>query len=197
MILSMAYSISSCVRLIRRTIACIGLYGITITPGIAFEVGEVPALGEPLEQHERAAKPHFIFPNGAGLPAGHGDVKTGAQLYLQHCLLCHGANGRGGSGEELSGGLADLQRDPPDQTIGTYWPFATTLFDFIRRAMPMHIPGSLSDNQAYALTAYLLFENGILSEDAVLDADALKQVKMPNRDGFIWIDVDSDGNLKR
>ena len=162
---------------------------------LAFDTGEVPSLGTPVDESKIAARNTLVFPDGTGLPEGRGNVETGSRLYVQHCLLCHGPNGRGGSGEELSGGIADLTRDPPDQTIGTYWPFATTLFDFIRRAMPMHLPGALSNDDAYALTAYLLNENGILPGDAWLDAESLKNVRMPNRDGFIWIDVDADGKL--
>ena len=162
---------------------------------LAFDKGQVPPLGISIDEQAIAARDTLVFPDGTGLPPGSGNVETGAVLYTQHCSLCHGPNGRGGSGEELSGGIADLTRDPPDQTIGTYWPFATTLFDFIRRAMPMHIPGSLSNDESYALTAYLLYENAILPADATLDAKAIKNITMPNSDGFMWIDVDKDGHL--
>ncbi|MGR8949019.1 MAG: c-type cytochrome [Gammaproteobacteria bacterium] len=170
------------------------LTGTTIT--FAFELGTPPRLGAPVSAADSAARDNLVFPDGSGLPAGTGNVEQGANLFVQQCVLCHGPNGRGGSAEELSGGIADLTRDPPDQTIGTYWPHATTLFDFIRRAMPMHIPGSLTNEQCYALTAYLLYENGILGEDAELNAERLKNIKMPNRGGFIWIDVDKDGHLR-
>ena len=162
----------------------------------AFDKAEPPKLGVPVAATEAVARDSLVFPDGSGLPPGSGSVNAGATLFIQQCLLCHGPNGRGGSGEELSGGLADLTRDPPDQTIGTYWPHATTLFDFIRRAMPMHIPGSLSDNDSYALTAYLLYENGIIEQDTTLNANTLKKIAMPNRDGFIWIDVNKDGKLQ-
>jgi len=162
----------------------------------AFDLGETPKLGKPVAVEELAKRDSLIFPNGDGLPEGSGNVATGAVLFSQRCVLCHGASGRGGSGEELTGGIADLTRDPPDQTIGTYWPFSTTLFDFIRRAMPMHIPGQLTNNETYALTAYLLYENGILEKNAVLDAQSLAAVEMPNRNGFMWIDVETDGRLK-
>ena len=159
----------------------------------AFDKGTAPPLGKPVTEHVSKARDTLVFPDGEGLPAGSGNVATGAGLYVQHCLLCHGPDARGGSAEELSGGIPDLTRDPPDQTIGTYWPFATTLFDFIRRAMPMHLPGTLSNDDSYALTAYLLHENDILPADASLDAESLKSIKMPNREGFIWIDVDANG----
>ena len=159
------------------------------------ELRHTPQLGVPVSAAEIGKSDNLVFPDGSGLPEGSGNVSTGAALFSQQCVLCHGSRGRGASAEELIGGLADLTRDPPDQTIGTYWPHATTLFDFIRRAMPMHIPGSLSNNDAYALTAYLLYENGIVEDHANLDASSLKKIKMPNRDGFLWIDVRKDGSL--
>ena len=97
--------------------------------------------------------------------------------------------GRGGPGGELAGAAKPLTSDTPDQTIGTYWPYATTLFDFIRHAMPLHAPGSLTNEEVYALCAYLLAENGVIAHDAELDAAALAAIVMPNRDGFIWIDA--------
>ena len=162
---------------------------VTLLP-IAPELGaEPPRLGQPLSSTELETYDTLVFADGQGLPAGRGDVAAGATLYLQQCLVCHGERGRGASADALADGRPDLTLDPPDQTIGTYWPYATTLFDFIRRAMPLHAPGSLSNDQVYAVTAYLLFENGILDEDAVLDRESLLQIEMPNRDGFIWIDA--------
>lgn len=157
---------------------------------------QAPRLGQAVSAANLAARDTLVFPDGNGLPIGSGDVQTGGKLFAQQCVLCHGPEGRGGSAEELTGGDADLTRDPPDQTIGSYWPYATTLFDFIRRAMPMHIPGSLSDNDAYALTAYLLHQNGIIDKEASLDAATLSNIEMPNRDGFIWIDVTEHGRLQ-
>ncbi len=152
-----------------------------------------PELGEAATATDIAAQNTMIFPDGEGLPTGTGGVDAGEKLYVQHCIQCHGENGRGGAGGELAGGREPLTSDYPDQNIGTYWPFATTLFDFIRRAMPMTAPGSLSNDQVYALTAYLLYENDILERDVILDADGLAGLKMPNRDGFIWIDVQPAG----
>lgn len=148
-----------------------------------------PRLGTPATTVDIAAHDTMVFPDGAGLPPGRGDVGAGAALYQRHCLACHGERGRGGSGGELAGGQEPLTSATPDQNIGTYWPYATTLFDFIRRAMPMTAPGSLTDDETYALTAYLLYENGIIAADAVLDAVSLSAVEMPNRDGFIGIDA--------
>ncbi len=148
-----------------------------------------PKLGQAVSAADLASRDTLVFPDGSGLPAGKGDVKTGGKLFSQQCVLCHGPEGRGGSAEELTGGHLDLTRDPPDQTIGSYWPHASTLFDFIRRAMPMHIPGSLSNDDTYALTAYLLHQNDIIDEQTLLNAETLKRIEMPNRHGFIWIDV--------
>jgi cytochrome c len=149
-----------------------------------------PAFGEPATAAEIARHDTMVFPDGAGLPPGHGDAATGAALYAKkHCIACHGQGGRGGPSGELAGGTEPLTSDTPDQTIGTYWPYATTLFDFIRRAMPLHAPGSLSDDEVYALCAYLLAENGIIAPDAELDAASLAAITMPNRDGFIWLDA--------
>lgn len=146
-----------------------------------------PGLGRPLDA--AAAASEVIFPDGRGLPAGSGTVTTGEQLYRGRCQRCHGVAGRGGSGGELAGGNPDLTRDQPDLVIGTYWPYATTLFDFIRRAMPLDAPRSLSDDEVYALCAYLLHLNGLLGAEARLDAAGLRALVMPNVDGFIGVDA--------
>ncbi len=170
----------------QQTLACIGL--IFAMRAHAVDVAP-PRLGEPVTAQDIAAHDTFVSPDGGGLPPGRGSVESGSLLYLSRCVPCHGAQGRGGSGGELAGGSEPLTSDTPDQNIGTYWPFATTLFDFIRRAMPLMAPGSLKPDEVYALTAYLLYENGVIPKDAVLDATALMAVEMPNRDGFIWIDA--------
>jgi cytochrome c len=130
-----------------------------------------------------------IFPDGRGLPPGHGNAKDGRAIYLQKCASCHGDNGEGATAEELVSG-PKLQSGPDaSKAIGAYWPYATTIFDYIRRSMPLATPGSLSADEIYALTAYLLAANKIIPADASLDAKSLPAVKMPNRDGFEWIDV--------
>ena len=98
---------------------------------------------------------------------------------------CHGPGGRGASADELAAGTEALTAKTPDKTIGLYWPFATTLFDFTRRAMPMDAPGSLSDDEVYALTAFLLYANGVIGEADEMNATSLPKVRMPNRDGFV------------
>ena len=146
-----------------------------------------PALGRELTTAEVAALPRTVFPDGRGLPAGSGSVAEGRVLYEQQCRACHGPRGVGGTADELAGGRMPLDSEWPDKNVGTYWPYATTVFDFVRRSMPLTAPGSLSADQAYALTAWLLYRNDILPADAVLDEASLPAVRMPNRDGFIRV----------
>ena len=125
-----------------------------------------------------------IWPDGRGLPAGRGSVAAGERLYGERCQSCHGERGTGGSGGHLAGRSA-LAGPDPDRTVGNYWPFATTVFDYIRRAMPPQATWSLSADETYALTAYVLHLGGVLPADAVLDARSLPSIRMPNRDGFV------------
>ncbi|MCD2452167.1 cytochrome c [Methylicorpusculum oleiharenae] len=126
-----------------------------------------------------------VFPDGEGLPEGLGNARQGEAIYSQHCQTCHGLKGEGGSAEELAGALHGLTDNPPDKTIGTYWPYATTLFDFIRRSMPLSAPGSLTNDQLYAVTAYLLYINHIIKSEDEISAKTLPRITMPNHDGFI------------
>ncbi len=144
-----------------------------------------PNLGKPVSSAVVDRWNRDIFPNGEGLPNGAGSAYKGKIIYQQQCLSCHGVDGAGGSAEELAGALHSLTDDPPDKVIGNYWPYATTVFDFIRRSMPLHAPGKLSNDEVYAVTAYLLALNGIISEDKIIDNKNLSKVEMPNRDGFI------------
>ncbi len=113
----------------------------------------------------------------------------GENIYQRTCAACHGAKGQGASAEELAGGQNSLTDDPPDKTIGRYWPYATTLFDFVQRSMPLDAPRSLSTDQVYAVTAYLLYLNGVIAGDQIVDAASLARIRMPNRDGFIRFDA--------
>jgi S-disulfanyl-L-cysteine oxidoreductase SoxD len=126
-----------------------------------------------------------VLPDGTGLPEGKGSVVQGKKLFNDNCMACHGPGGVGGSNDRLVGGVGSLATDHPIKTVGSYWPYATTLYDYIRRAMPYQAPGSLSDSDYYAIAAYLLNANGIVPEDTVLDRQSLPKVKMPNRDGFV------------
>lgn len=148
----------------------------------------VPRLGQSLSSGDLAKLPPSIFPDGRSLPIGRGTAREGAAIYDAQCAACHGAKGVGGSGGHLIGDGAITGPDP-DPATNTYWPHATTLFDFTRRAMPMTAPGSLTADETYAVTAYLLHLGGIIGADAELNERTLPQVRMPNRDGFDWIDV--------
>jgi mono/diheme cytochrome c family protein len=142
-------------------------------------------IGTPLTQQNVAAWNIDVAPDGRGLPAGSGDVLTGAHIFVAQCAACHGAQGQGLIGDALIGGQGTLATAKPKRTIGSYWPYATTLFDYIRRAMPYNAPESLSADEVYAVCAYLLSQNGVVPPDTRLDAVSLPQVKMPNRDGFV------------
>lgn len=141
--------------------------------------------GHAVTSEEIAAWDINVFADGSNLPDGSGTVVQGAALYAQQCASCHGSKGEGGSGDKLAGGIGTLTSEKPVKTVGSYWPYAPTLFDYIRRAMPLTAPQSLNDEQVYAVTAYLLHLNGLLEEDASLDAKSLAAIKMPNRDGFV------------
>ena len=144
-----------------------------------------PNLGKPATPQELRAFDISIPPSGEGLPAGGGNAKQGAEVYAAKCQQCHGAKGAGKPADALAGGIGSIATAKPVRTVGSYWPYATTLFDYTRRAMPLQNPKSLTDNEVYAVTAYVLFVNGIVTEDAQMNAQTLPQVKMPNRDGFV------------
>jgi cytochrome c len=125
-----------------------------------------------------------VRPDGKGLPDGSGTVAQGKQVFADNCSACHGDNGQGGIKDRLVGGQGTLASDMPIKTVGSFWPYATTLFDYIRRAMPYPTPGSLNTDDTYAVAAYILNLNGILPADGKLDRESLPKIKMPNRDGF-------------
>ncbi|WP_310318137.1 c-type cytochrome [Paraburkholderia terricola] len=142
-------------------------------------------IGTPLTDSQLAAWNIDVAPDGRGLPAGSGDVATGARVFAAQCAACHGARGEGGLGDPLVGGHGTLASAKPKRTVGSYWPYATTLFDYIRRAMPYNAPESLSADEVYAVSAFLLNQNGIVPANTRLDAASLPRVVMPNRDGFV------------
>jgi mono/diheme cytochrome c family protein len=141
--------------------------------------------GQPASPEQIAGWDIDIAPDGAGLPPGSGTVQQGEALFAKLGAKCHGAKGEGtDNGPALVGGTGSLTTDKPVKTVGSYWPYATTLFDYIRRAMPADKPQSLSPDEVYALCAFILHLNGIVPEDAVMDAKSLPQVVMPNHAGF-------------
>ncbi len=144
-----------------------------------------PNLGATPTAAQLAAMDTSIPPSGAGLPAGSGTVAQGAKVYVAKCESCHGPKGVGKPADALVGGIGSLTSGKPMRTVGSYWPYATTFFDYVRRAMPTNAPFTLTDDEVYAVTAYVLNLNGIVPESAVMNAQTLPQVKMPNRDGFI------------
>lgn len=152
--------------------------------GIA-PVGKGPGLGQPATAAEIALVDISIPPSGAGLPPGAGDARAGAKVYVAKCQVCHGDKGAGKPADPLVGGIGTLSSASPVRTVGSYWPHATTLFDYTRRAMPTNAPRSLTDDEVYAVTAYILHLNGIISETHTINAQTLPAVRMPNRDGFV------------
>ena len=147
-------------------------------------------IGRPATPAEIAALDIDVGPDGAGLPPGRGTSADGAPIYAARCASCHGKTGKEGPNDVLVGRLHGdaftFARDPKaPKTIGSYWPYATTVFDYIRRAMPPDAPGSLKDTEVYGLVAYLLSLNDLIPADAVIDADALPKVKMPAHDRFV------------
>ena len=125
-----------------------------------------------------------VKPDGEGLPAGRGTVAEGREVYMVHCVACHGPTGTEGPYDRLVG-REPWEDAPTTRTVGNYWPYATTLYDYIERAMPQLTPGILTADQTYAVIAYLLYLNEIVPEDAVMSAETLPEVEMPARDRFV------------
>ena len=158
---------------------------MTLALGSTAAFAQTPNLGEPISEADIAAWDIDILPDGTGLPPGSGSATDGAPIYAQKCAVCHGVNGEGGISLALTGGQPLTNGIDTAKTIGNFWPVSTTIFDYTRRAMPWLAPRTLTDEEVYALTAYLLAINGVIDEDEVMDAETLPAVQMPNRDGFI------------
>jgi mono/diheme cytochrome c family protein len=142
-------------------------------------------LGRPATEAEIAAVNIDVSPTGEGLPPGQGTAVEGAKVYAQKCAACHGPTGTEGPMAPLVGGHGTLASDQPLKTAGSYWPYATTLYDYIRRTMPYSAPQSLTNHEVYALVAWLLVRNEIIAPETVMNARTLPAVRMPNRDGFV------------
>lgn len=158
------------------------LVALLLASGTATAAG--PNLGQPLTHADLATWELHVYPDGKGLPPGSGTMAQGAPIYAQKCAHCHGAQGKGAINAALVGAPPIKSIDSP-KTIANFWPYATTVFDYIRRAMPWTEPRSLTNDEVYALTAYILAMNKIIGEQEVMNAQTLPKVKMPNRDGFI------------
>ena len=198
------------IRTARRVIAAAGLFAALACRGSDTQTsaasgnGGAPAsratalparfaLGRPADSAMLAAINIDVNPTGAGLPPGHGSWATGKPLYAAKCAMCHGAKGEGGNGGFYPMLIGAQPRDSfpfahdvkIPHTIGNYWPYATTLYDYIHRAMPYTAPGSLTPDEVYSVVAYLLAENQVIPRDAVIDATTLPKVKMPAHDHFV------------
>jgi cytochrome c len=160
--------------------------GITLGAGIAGAAmaADLPNLGKPIDPRDIAPWDISIMPDGTGLPAGSGTPAQGAPIFAQKCAMCHGENGKGGIAAPVTNYAPKASLDG-GKSIANFWPYATTVFDFIRRAMPYNKPHSLTDQEVYAVTAYVLRLNNLIGENDVIDAKTLPKVKMPNRDNFI------------
>lgn len=143
-------------------------------------------VGTRIGEADALTKGVSILPDGSGLPPGRGTAKQGQKIYAEKCAACHGDRGEGRPDfPALVGGRGSLSTDKPFLTVGSYWPTATTLFDYIWRGMPYGSPGTLSADETYALTAWILAANEIVKETSVIDRQSLLGVKMPNAKGFI------------
>ena len=173
----------------KRVFLGIGLSSLVVASGLpSRSVGDDTVgygIGRPATDSEIRAWNIDVAPHGEGLPPGQGTVKQGGQVYAAKCAKCHGASGTEGPLDRLVGGQDTLRTSTPIKTIGSYWPYATTLYDYINRAMPFDAPQSLTPDEIYAVIAWLLHENGIIAEDIAMNARTLPLVQMPNRHGFV------------
>src|SRR5208282_107376 len=156
----------------------------TLAAGVV-RAAEPYGIGRPATPQEIAGWDIGVSPSGAGLPSGRGGVRRGEAVYAEKCASCHGAYGEGKPMDQLVGGFGTVFDMKPHKTVGSFWPYATTLFDYVRRAMPLNAPQSLTSDEVYAVSAYVLFLNGIVPQGTTLDADNLAKIAMPNRGGFV------------
>jgi mono/diheme cytochrome c family protein len=169
-----------------RNFALSAVAALALALSCAAFAEEGPNLGKPISQADLAPWDISIGPDGVGLPPGSGTVQQGEAVFMAKCQGCHGAKGAGQPNDRLVGGQGSLPGDRPAiKTVGSYWPYATTLFDYVRRAMPFPESKSLSNDELYSVVAYVLNLNGIIPDSETMNAETLPKVRMPNRDGFI------------
>ncbi|MEE9140937.1 MAG: cytochrome c [Alphaproteobacteria bacterium] len=174
-------------RALAAALVLAGAAGAAASPAAGEAQVQGPDLGRPASLEEIAAWDTTIAPDGGNLPPGRGTAAAGKAIYEAHCASCHGNKGIGRTAEELAGGIGSLTTDTPAKTVGSYWPYATTLYDYVFRAMPMAAPRSFTPDQVYAVSAYLLFLSGLIGADDEMSAKTLPAVEMPNRGGFVPI----------
>jgi mono/diheme cytochrome c family protein len=177
----------------KRIALFLSVLGLACAVGAGTAAAQAPALGKPVSEAEISAWNIDVLPDGQGLPSGSGSAKQGATVYAQKCALCHGENGvKPAPGMLPMVGPSKFDRIDTMKTV-PYYKYATTLFDVMRRSMPYSMPKTLTNDELYALSAYILSLNKIVGENDVMDAKSLPQVKMPNRDNFIVWDPDKIG----
>ena len=162
--------------------ACVIVIGAALCWSAAFAQG--PKLGKPINEAEVSGWDINVLPDGTGLPPGSGTAAEGARIYAAKCAACHGQDGKGGSNAKLAGGEA-IKTIDAEKTIANFWPYSTTIFDYVRRTMPWRQPRSLTNDEVYALTAYILSLNRLISANDTMNSQTLPKVRMPNRDGFV------------
>jgi cytochrome c len=190
--------VDSRVREVRRVLPILAV--LFVAPGfsaaIVFAQSPTFAVGHAPTADQLQAIDIDITPDGQGLPTGSSTAAAGKDVFTRRCETCHGPSGTEGPQEILVGGKGSLATKRPLKTVGSYWPYATTLWDYIRRAMPFDHPGTLTPDEIYGASAYVLFLNGVIGEQDIMNQTTLPQVKMPNRDGFV-ADPRPDLPLKR
>jgi len=167
-------------RMLRRAFSIAVLWSVAA-------LGQQARIGKPAGEDKIKAMDITVFPDGRGLPAGGGTAAKGKDIFKEKCAVCHNDQGQGREGQypSLVGGKGTINTPKPVKTVGSYWPYATTVFDYVRRAMPYDQPGTLQADETYSLVGFVLNLNGIVGENDVVDKDTLPKVKMPNRDGFV------------
>lgn len=161
--------------------------GLVAAPFVSLRAAESPRLGQPVTEADIAPWNIDIAPDGAGLPPGRGTAREGEEIYIEKCASCHGFDGAGQPADALAGGRGTLADPKALKTVGSFWPYAPILFDYTRRAMPLNDPQTLTNDEVYALSAYILKLNGLIGETEVMTARTLPRVQMPNRDGFFQV----------
>lgn len=177
---------------------CVLLTALAVSVAVRAQTPDYANVGRVPTADEIGAWNITVGPAGKELPAGSGTAKEGAKLFAAKCSACHGPTAEGSQlAPRLVGGKETIKTLQPVRTIGSYWPFATTVWDYINRAMPRNQEGSLSANDVYSLTAFILYRNDIVREDDVIDAKTLPKIKMPNRDGFLPPNLDEIADLRK